>query len=127
MSLKEQIKADILRVNNGKFENIDEKVEEVYKKLMEHKEASRAILFIPSDADEDNPHMVLYNYDTGTTIPFRKKPKYLVKFCIENNISVVDFTDADKSISELDQVPLSSDELMEHLEQANPAIFNRPE
>lgn len=127
MNLKEQIKTDILRVNNGEFEDIDEKVDEVYGVLMEHKESSKSILFIPSDDDDDNPHMVLYNYDTGTTIPFREKPKYLVKFCIENDIAVVDFTDATKSISELEQVPLSSDNLIDHLERANPAIFNRPE
>lgn len=126
--LKAEIKADILRVNDGEFKNIEDKIEEVYSLLMKNAKAKTSILFIPTPDDEDNPDMVLYNKDEGSTTPFRQFPEYLVKFCIVHNIAVVDFTDAKKPLYKVKQIPLTDKKLLDKLiEDANPEVYNYKE
>lgn len=128
-NLREQIKEDIFKVNNEDEIDFDveDKINEVIKLLEKHK-SGKSILFIPDNNDEENEHMVLFNRDSGVTTPFRKYPEWLVRYCIEQGITIIDFTEADKDLAEVEQISLSSDDIIDYMKERSGAeIYNYAE
>lgn len=128
-NLKEKIREDILRVNDE--DDIDFDIEDKIDQVMEVLEkngSGKSILFIPSEEDEENEHMVLFNRETEVTTPFREYPEWLVRYCMEQGITIIDFTEAETDLAEIDRISLSSDNLIDYLEEKSGAeIFNYAE